>query len=143
MIILGREQIQKLWDSALVNAWFSDETVNSALSEFWVDVGGDVESFKSLDAVELIVGNSIRRCNGKNAFFKYNVPMKSFVMQRSKGLNDFLWSRKHCGDFDIQEIRGFKWTIPARTSKKPKTGKVDMCISVREQDKRADWKTIK
>lgn len=140
---LDKKEIQLIWDKCLIGGWHSDVSVVTVMEHFWVGCGESLDNFSPVELVNFMAEHGVRRCNGRNASLRFGQPVRAFIDARCGKMSRHLWSGASSQDEVVDNIRSFKWVIPARKKAKSKSGGANLKIKARERDLRRDWKTVK
>ncbi len=142
-MIMSKEELQKVWDKMLIQAWAKDVKMCAVLTQFGLfafNISNDLDSVVSR-GIDLKLQ---RFKENKSESIRYQLPVRAFIAKRCPRLSDCLWSGKHEEQLLIDRISGFKWVMPAtgRRRKVPEGG-IRRRVKARELTKKHDWNTVK
>jgi len=140
---LDKKEIQLIWDKCLIGGWYADVSVVTAMEHFWSSVADGPSDFCPVEVARYMADSGVRRFNGRGYSIRFGQPVRGLVDARCSKLSRHLWSGASTQDEVVENIRSFKWVLPARKKVKSKSGGANLRVKVRENDKRADWKTVK
>ena len=158
---MTKEEYQASWDECLIKGWRADIDMTNMLKQFLliVEPGMVTNGNFSIDVaqvLEFVTSLELRRCRDRDGsdvirFISYKGPVRAFIADRCKYMNDCLWNEKNSAQSIIESIPGFKWcrknskshVAGRRRRYEKKKAQCEKVISARSLCKRHDWGTVK
>jgi len=142
---MDKEELQKVWDKMLIQAWAKDVKMRAVLEQFGLSA---LNISNPCDDLSRVVSCGIdlklkRFKENRSESINYRLPVRAFIAKRCPGLSDCLWSGKHEEQLLIDRISGFKWVMPAASRRTVPEKGIRRKIKARSLSKRHDWNTVK